>query len=210
MPIDFNPHSHPSAPLPTERFSSSREIIHELLQALATHQDASGITELFRHIRPGVQTARTAIIPGPNDPNGVLASGLIHPRLAGKLESLLDACRAQGLNVMLWEGYRGPARQDALFAQGGVTQARAGRSWHNYGLAADIVFTDENGHPSWATRHDWEKLGRIGKELGLTWGGNFKRIKDLGHFEWHPGMTISNARSIAGKSEWMAVWERMM
>lgn len=221
MPIDVKFRPIPaSRPLPG-RFSSGEEIIHDLLNALSSREDDARLIELFRRIRPSAFTVphpRDIAVLGPDsepmplavnrpdDPNGILLSGLIHPRLTEKLSALLDACRAQGLDVMLWEGYRDPARQDDLFARGGVTKARAGRSWHNYGLAADVVFTKGNGTPSWDARHDWAAIGRIGKSLGLTWGGDFKRIKDLGHFEWHPGISINDALVTAGEGGWKAVW----
>jgi peptidoglycan L-alanyl-D-glutamate endopeptidase CwlK len=32
----------------------------------------------------------------------------------------------------------------------------------------------------------WEAMGKIGVELGLTWGGNWTKFRDRPHFEWRP------------------------
>lgn len=76
--------------------------------------------------------------------------------------------------------------QDRLYAQGRtapgniVTNAQAGQSYHNYGLAFDFMFPDDPAYQS--PRERWERVGRAGEKLGLYWGGNFG---DLGHFEYN-------------------------
>lgn len=120
------------------------------------------------------------------DPKGILSSGKIHPDFAKKIEAFLSEAKAEGLPIFLWQGYRSPQEQDKLFNSGkGVTNARGGKSFHNYGLAVDVVFDNGKGGPSWDNQHNWQRLGELGKKFGLTWGGDFKRIKDLGHFEFH-------------------------
>lgn len=118
------------------------------------------------------------------DPKGILKSSQLHPRLAGLTETLVKIAWQAGLRVMVFEGYRDGKRQNELFTKG-TTRARAGQSYHGFGLAVDLVFLDDRGNPSWALHHDWQKLGRMGKELGFVWGGDFKKIKDFGHFELH-------------------------
>lgn len=118
------------------------------------------------------------------DPKGILKSSRLHPRLAGLAETIVTTAWKKGLKVMVFEGYRDGKRQNELYTKG-TTRARAGKSYHNFGLAVDIVFLNEKGEPSWSPEHNWQKLGEIGKSLGLTWGGDFKRIKDYGHFELH-------------------------
>lgn len=68
-----------------------------------------------------------------------------------------------------------------------------GRSWikrslHQDGLAIDICPLETyNLHGpdklQWnANDPVWQKIGEIGKSLGLKWGGDWKQ-KDMGHFE---------------------------
>lgn len=134
---------------------------------------------------------------GAQDPKGILASGELHPALAEKVQSFLDQARSEGLDVFVFEGHRSFARQQKLFEKGNnVTFANGGNSFHNYGLAVDIVFYDQNGNPSWDQKHNWNRLGEIGKDLGLIWGGEFSRIKDMAHFEYHPGYSLMDVKQI--------------
>jgi peptidoglycan L-alanyl-D-glutamate endopeptidase CwlK len=111
--------------------------------------------------------------------------------------AFLDACKAQGLPVILTHTRRTLEEQAQLYAQGRtvpgmvVTRAKPGQSPHNYGLAFDVVFLDlSTPNPSDITwdvpgRDDeWEAIGKIGESLGLAWGGRFSR-PDRPHFE-HP------------------------
>lgn len=130
------------------------------------------------------------------DPKGVLNSPDLNPIFAQKMKTLLERAWADGHHVVIIEGYRDRARQDALYKQGGVTKAKGGNSFHNYGLAADIAFLDKDGKITWDSKEDWVAVGKIGKDLGMGWGGNFKHIKDLGHFEYHPDMNLKEVKKL--------------
>lgn len=146
-----------------------------------------------------------------SDPKNILAGGQIHPLLAQKIERLLIEAHLHGLNVSLFEGWRSMEEQQKIFNSGrGVTRARAGGSFHNYGLAADVVFLDGHGRPSWAEHHDWDLLGKIGKNLGLKWGGDFLSIKDRTHFEYHPQLGVHGVREIYSASGLSAVWDKVI
>ena len=89
--------------------------------------------------------------------------------------------------MALLEGYRSPARQDALAASGqNVTNARAFQSWHQYGLAGDCAFLRDgklviSEKDPWAMR-GYQLYGQVTESLGLTWGGRWKMM-DFGHTE---------------------------
>lgn len=105
------------------------------------------------------------------------------------------------------------AEQDALYAQGRtkkegaiVTYARGGQSYHNYGLAIDIVFLvdkDKNGTyetASWDINTDWDKDGVAEwKEVDYVfnmhgWKGLYKadgKRWDFPHFQKDFGKTIA-------------------
>lgn len=93
-----------------------------------------------------------------------------------------------GYEMVLVEGYRSPARQNQLAARGRhVTRATAGRSWHQYGLAADSAFMRDgrlviSERDPWAMR-GYQLYGEVAKEAGLVWGGDWRSIKDLMHVE---------------------------
>jgi len=78
-----------------------------------------------------------------------------------------------------------------------VTNANAGQSIHNYGLAFDIVILiDEDGSGNFKTASwdinsdldndgvaDWMEVVRHFKSLGWQWGGDWKSFPDYPHFE---------------------------
>lgn len=103
------------------------------------------------------------------------------------------------------------AEQNDLYAQGRtksgkiVTNAKGGQSYHNYGLAIDIVLlkdTDGNGTfdtASWETNvdfdgdgvADWREVVNIFKRYGWEWGGEW-RFKDDPHFQKTFGNSIAD------------------
>ena len=90
-------------------------------------------------------------------------------------QQLLDECERQGFLIFVTSTLRTFFEQDKIFAQGRtepgniVTRARGGESSHNYGRAFDVAFKSPpaadpfEGNP-------WERIGEIGKSLGLEWG----------------------------------------
>jgi peptidoglycan L-alanyl-D-glutamate endopeptidase CwlK len=90
------------------------------------------------------------------------------------------------------------AEQDALFVKRPrVTKAKAGQSFHNYGLAVDIVLLIDNGKTaSWNTvadfdndgKSDWMEIVAIFQKYGWKWGGEWN-FKDDPHFEKTFGYT---------------------
>ena len=70
----------------------------------------------------------------------------LHPALRIGVITALEHCHQEGLMIYVFESYRTPARQQKLFDKGRntpgrkVTNARPFQSFHNYGLAFDLVF----------------------------------------------------------------------
>lgn len=136
----------------------------------------------------------------------------LHPIFAGLVRRLLEKAAVAGLVVDVFEGYRSFARSDELAQRNAkVSNAKGGTSWHNYGLAVDVVFKDKKGAWSWAEENDWNLLGKCGKSVGLIWGGNtlrggdFEKMDDRPHFEWHPGFDISGSN---GVRKALALWNK--
>ena len=88
------------------------------------------------------------------------------------------------------------AEQAELYAQGRskpgkiVTKAAAGLSFHNYGLAIDIVLIIDGKEASWDEKRDfdadgvsdWQEIVHIFKQHGWEWGGDWK-FTDTPHFQ---------------------------
>ena len=125
-----------------------------------------------------------------------------------------DASRA-GVPIRWVDGYRTWEEQGRRYRQGRatagvildpgliVTLARAGHSWHNYGLAADFAFDApaDPGDPRWT------RVGQLGKALGLVWGGQWPRYPDVRHMEWHPGLSLVDAQGYYIQGTLADVWQ---
>ncbi|MBQ7751835.1 MAG: M15 family metallopeptidase [Clostridia bacterium] len=114
----------------------------------------------------------------------------LHPKLQSLICDLKSACEQQGLKIGISECLRTKEEQDRLYAKGRtekgsiVTNAKGSSysSMHQWGIAFDFYRADGNGAYN-NTDGFFEKVGKIGKTLGLEWGGDFKSIKDLPHFQ---------------------------
>jgi len=96
----------------------------------------------------------------------------------------IRACAKMGIPMFAHSVVRTDAEQTALFVKG-VSKARAGQSWHNYGCAIDIVHSVK----AWnLTDHEWRLLRHIGMEvagrngLKVEWGGDW-RFYDPAHWQ---------------------------
>jgi len=132
----------------------------------------------------------------------------LHPIVATRGRSMVDLAAHAGLGLLVTQGLRTWEEQDALYAKGRtvppigkqfiVTNARGGQSWHNFGLAFDIVVLDSLGKSNWDTSHPgWAKAAQLGKSVGLEWGGDWKGFKDMPHFQYTGGLTLSECRNLA-------------
>ena len=98
-----------------------------------------------------------------------------------KAQKLVRLLKANGVEAFVFEGYRTPERQHELFNKRPVvTYADSWESIHQTGQAFDIVCLVD-GKPNWS-QCDWAKIGKLGKSLGLIWGGDWKMV-DKPHFE---------------------------
>jgi peptidoglycan L-alanyl-D-glutamate endopeptidase CwlK len=124
---------------------------------------------------------------------GLKGTDALQPDVRERCLMLIIRMNELGKSVYLSEGFRTAFRQDDLYAQGRnksgpiITQARGLQSYHNYGLAFDLIFQGYDWNPP--SSEWWEILGREGKALGLTWGGDWQGFRDLPHFEYCQGAT---------------------
>lgn len=81
-----------------------------------------------------------------------------------------------------------------------VTRAQPGYSWHNFGRACDFIFVTPDGLGTW--QGPYALLGQKAKELGMEWGGDFPNGQgDEDHVEYHPNLTLAQARQTAETGE---------
>lgn len=112
----------------------------------------------------------------------------LDPRLEPLARQFLERAQAAGLSVVVTQTRRTMEEQAALYAQGRtrpgkvVTNAKPGQSAHNAGLAFDVAFLAPGGLVTW--EGPWERLGEIGRSLGLEWGGDWPNFSDRPHFQF--------------------------
>jgi len=130
-----------------------------------------------------------------------------------KSQILINKIREKNIDADIFMSYRSFDEQAKLYAKGRtepgtiVTNAKPGYSYHNYGLAFDVVFK-KDGNWSWSEEHDWAALGRLGKELGFHWGGDWGWDKP--HFELNFGHTVDDLLAIFNKDKLLSdVWEHL-
>ena len=142
-----------------------------------------------------------------------------HPVLRNELKKMYaEMCEAVKGRAIVRFAYvlRTFKEQDDLYAIGRtlpgkkVTNAKGGDSYHNYGLAFDIVLlkdTDGNGTyetASWETNvdfdgdgvADWQEVVMIAKKYGYAWGGSWTKFPDMPHFEKTFGYTVAVLRTM--------------
>lgn len=147
----------------------------------------------------------------------------LHPKLVKEVETIYDEiCTALQGKAMCRFSYtlRTFKEQADLYAQGRtkpggiVTNANAGLSMHNYGLALDIVLiVDKDGNGSYETaswdvkadfdgdrKSDWMEVVTIFKQYGWTWGGDWK-FYDAPHFEKSFGYSVRQLLDLHNKKK---------
>lgn len=132
----------------------------------------------------------------------------VHPLLRDKIILLTSEFNRQfaGLSLEVVQGVRTFAEQDALFAKGRtkpgkiVTNARAGQSFHNYGLAVDVCpFRD--GAPLWTEDKYFDALAAFARRFNLEWGGDWNtpdrpHLQLRGFKNWREAKTIYDGGGI--------------
>ncbi|MGI2328781.1 M15 family metallopeptidase [Planococcus sp. YIM B11945] len=129
----------------------------------------------------------------------------LHPIVAKKQDELVAEAAKIGIAVVITDDFRSNEEQNNLHRQGRttegnvVTHAEGGESYHNYGLAIDYALRLDNNDVVWDIERDdngngkadWFEVADIGKKLGFSWGGDWRRFKDYPHLEMNFGLSIS-------------------
>jgi len=168
----------------------------------------------------------------------------LHPVVRILVIRTLVRARDFGIRLGIHAALRSYEEQAALWAKGRdiagnvvnqqevVTNAIAGHSWHNYGLAVDLVMDgspkpglqwtwDDNVDTNQDGKSDWNQIGEVGESFGLTWGGRFQKPApvDKPHFQYHKGLaTVTDALRLykpagpqfPGMGGMQAVWDAIV
>ena len=111
----------------------------------------------------------------------------LHPKVKQDFKQFIeDAENGLGLTLRITQAMRTFKEQSDLYAKGRttagpkVTNAKAGSSYHNYGLAVDLVVMN-NGKPDW--QYNMGNLLPYAQKHNIAWGGSWAKFKDYPHFE---------------------------
>lgn len=119
-------------------------------------------------ITPTQKPSPSGVSQDPND---------LEQTVRDKFNQLQELYKQQGKSLKIRETYRPSEVQDRYYSQGRttpgkiITHAKGGQSDHQYGQAVDVDPSDG----------DYQNLGRLAKQVGLKWGGDWTNFKDWGH-----------------------------
>lgn len=120
----------------------------------------------------------------------------LHPYVAGLCNKLIKLCKNEGITIQVTSTLRDAEYQRFLYEHVPDSTNTPLIGAHGFGLAFDVV-PIVNGKAIWDNQGMWNKIGTLGKSLGLTWGGDWKSIIDKPHFEYTQGLSGKDLR--AGK-----------
>lgn len=124
------------------------------------------------------------------DPRSETLIATLLPEVRPYARALVQKATAAGIRIKVISALRTYEEQDKLYAQGRtapgtvVTNAKAGQSNHNFGIAFDVGVFEGNKYLGDSPKY--KAVGALGIELGLEWGGNWKSIVDQPHFQLRP------------------------
>jgi peptidoglycan LD-endopeptidase CwlK len=124
------------------------------------------------------------------DPRSESVIATLLPEVQPYARALVTKAAANGITIKVISGLRTYDEQNDLYAQGRtkpgkiVTNAPAGYSNHNFGIAFDIGVFEGTKYLDESPKY--KAVGVLGTDLGLEWGGNWKSIQDEPHFQLRP------------------------
>ena len=129
---------------------------------------------------------------------------LLRADVAANCRLWVDRCKAEGLNVLVTQTVRDAEYQAYLYAQGRIRPGNIvtnGKQptfhWNKAGLAFDFC-KNVKGH-EYDDAAFFKKAAAIAKEMGFTWGGDWKSFVDKPHIQWDAHGKYTNSMILAGK-----------
>ena len=111
----------------------------------------------------------------------------------------LDLCKEAGLPVLITETVRDDEYQRYLAANGYASKTATRPTFHSVkaGLAFDIC-KNVKGH-EYDDLSFFDRCGQIAKQVGFSWGGDWKSFKDRPHIQWDEHGKYTSSMILAGK-----------
>ncbi len=114
-------------------------------------------------------------------------------------EKFLALCKEAGLNVKVTQTVRDDAYQKYLVSKGYASEKATRPTFHSVkaGLAFDIC-KNVRGH-EYDDATFFTLCGQIGKQVGFSWGGDWRKFPDRPHFQWDNHLRWTGSMILAGK-----------
>lgn len=129
---------------------------------------------------------------------------LLRADVAKNCRAWLERCKAAGLDVLITNTVRDREYQEYLYTQGRtrpgsiVTNGRTPTFHSNHaGLAFDFC-KNVRGH-EYDDAAFFRKAGSIAKEMGFSWGGDWKSFPDSPHIQWDNHGEWTSGMILVGK-----------
>jgi len=182
-------------------------------------------------IPPPVSEPSPAAAP-PSPPAGELRSWdeakllALYPPFAEVVRQFVLEANKQGMVVGIYSGFRTMAQQRDLYARGRdtdgkildrsqiVTNAPPGFSFHNYGLAVDLVFDEHPTEPgwkwSWDSNFPWDKLAKLGQsKFGLEAAYFWRLFPEGPHYQMSHGIRAQEFLTVYNDGGIPSVWAKL-
>lgn len=129
---------------------------------------------------------------------------LLRSDVSANCRKWIELCKAEGLNVLVTQTVRDAEYQAYLYAQGRtrkgsiVTNSKKPTfHWDKAGLAFDFC-KNVKGH-EYDDAAFFKKAAAIAKQMGFSWGGDWKSFVDKPHIQWDDGGKYSGSDILAGR-----------
>lgn len=115
----------------------------------------------------------------------------LRPDVAANCRIFIERCKEAGYPVLVTQTVRDAEYQAQLYKNGYAKTAVPSFHWDKVGLAFDVC-KNVKGH-EYDDANFWRGISKIGKEMGFTWGGDWKSFPDKPHFQWDDGGKYTSA-----------------
>ena len=114
-------------------------------------------------------------------------------------EKFLALCKEAGLNVKVTQTVRDDAYQKYLVSKGYASEKATRPTFHSVkaGLAFDLC-KNVRGH-EYDDATFFALCGQIGKQVGFSWGGDWRKFPDRPHFQWDNHLRWTGSMILAGR-----------
>jgi hypothetical protein len=136
----------------------------------------------------------------------------LEPSTREFVAGVLAWARASGIPAVLGETHRSEAEQARQAREGRTAIPEGQTGWHQYGRAFHLVIVDPI--TKLLDESAYERVGVEVRRRGGEWLGDKTlrttrgEVRDLAHFEYHPGLKLSSFRGTAQARKELAQAER--